>query len=470
MKQSKIISATILALSAVTQSIEVQGAENVLFIIVDDLRPELNCYGADYIVSPNIDKLAAESAQFMSAYSNIPVSGASRASLMTGLRPTRTQFVDVESLIERDAPNIPTIAKHFRDNGYTTISNSKVIHGAGDAAESWDEVWMPAYEDTTRRTWRDYLSPDNLSKERTRHGPEAFESMDVEDDAYYDGKTARKSIADLQRLKESGDPFFMAVGIVKPHLPFNAPKKYWDLYPEQSISLPESFYFDRSGFPSQVFHTWGELRYYRDIDDKADIGAELAKKLIRGYRACVSYADAQVGRILDELERLGLDENTTVVLIGDHGWSLGDHNQWCKHSNFSVANHTVMMVRLAGEKRGRKIETITEFVDLYPTICAAAGVEIPSHTEGENLVPSITDSKTTSKDYAVVKWKRGVTLIDPKYTYTEWYNDNDGSIANMLFDRANDPHELRNLANDPKYKIIVDQQSELLRTRRGKNY
>ena len=196
--------------------------KNVLFLIVDDMRTELNCYGAKYMKTPNMDALASQGVMFENAYCNVPVSGASRASLFSGLRPGQTRFWDVNAEIDREAPGTVTLPQYFKENGYVTISNSKVIHGKNDAKErSWSEVWMP---EGKSETWRDYLGNENLTVEKQRGGPEPFECLDVEDNAYFDGKTADKTIEDLRRLKESGQPFFLAAGILKPHLPFNAPK------------------------------------------------------------------------------------------------------------------------------------------------------------------------------------------------------------------------------------------------------
>ena len=230
--------------------------KNVLFIIVDDLRPELNCYGAKYMKTPNIDRLASQGVMFENAYCNIPVSGASRASLFSGLRPANNRYWDVQAEIDREAHGTVTLPQVFKENGYVTISNSKVIHGKNDAKErSWSELWMPRGKS---KTWRDYLGDENLAVEKQKGGPKAYECLDVKDNEYFDGKTVNKSIRDLKKLKETGQPFFLAVGILKPHLPFNAPKKYWDMYDFNDIDVPETFEFNRDGFPQQAFHTYND--------------------------------------------------------------------------------------------------------------------------------------------------------------------------------------------------------------------
>lgn len=447
---------------------ETRQKKNVLFLIMDDLRPELNCYGAHYMKTPNIDRLARQGVMFENAYCNIPVSGASRASIFSGLRPAVNRFWDVNSVIDIEAPGTVTLPQHFRENGYTTFSDSKVIHGADDARErSWDEVWKPKLKSST---WRDYLGDENLSVERLKGGPAAYECLDVADNEYSDGKTADKAIADLRRLKDAGKPFFLAVGILKPHLPFNAPKKYWDMYDRSKIALPETFDFDRTGFPDKAFHNYNEIRYYRDIPAKSDIPAEEAINLIHGYRACVSYADAQVGRILDEVDRLGLDKNTIVVLVGDHGWSLGDHGQWCKHSNFNIVDNAPLIIRVPGNRKKGAEPKVVEFVDLYPTLCDLAGLSTPSHTEGTSMKRLLTGKDNDWKNCAIVKWHNGVTYFDRNFGYTEW-TDRQGNITDrMLFAYRNDPLETVNLADDPTYADVVERLHNEIIARRGADF
>lgn len=442
--------------------------KNVLFLIVDDLRPELNCYGAKHMVTPAINKLASEGVMFENAYCNVPVSGASRASIFSGLRPGKTRYWDVNAEIDIEAPGTVTLPQYFRENGYVTISNSKVIHGKNDAASrSWDEHWMP---DSHSATWRDYLGEENLNVEKQKGGPAPYEALDVADNAYIDGKTVDKTIADLQKLQKNGKPFFMATGILKPHLPFNAPKKYWDLYNRNDINVPETFEFDRTGFPEAAFHNYNEIRYYNGIPAKADIPQEEALTLIHGYRAAVSYADAQVGKILDELKRLGLDKNTIVVLIGDHGWSLGDHNQWCKHSNFNIVTNAPLIVRTPGNKKKGPEAKVVEFVDIYPTLCEEAGLPIPEHTEGGSFSKLLRGKDAAWKDCAIVKWHKGISYFDRSHGYTEWRSPNGDLEDQMLFIYSNDPMETRNVAKDPKHAQLIGELQTKIETYRGKDY
>lgn len=442
--------------------------KNVLFIIVDDLRPELNCYGAKYMNTPNIDRLASQGVMFENAYCNIPVSGASRASLFSGLRPANNRFWDVQAEIDREAPGTVTLPQYFKENGYVTISNSKVIHGANDAKErSWTEYWKPRGKS---KTWRDYLGEENLSVEKKKGGPKAYECLDVKDNEYFDGKTVNKSIRDLKKLKESGKPFFLAVGILKPHLPFNAPKKYWDMYDFNDIDVPETFEFNRDGFPQQAFHAYNEIRYYNGVPAKADIPREEGRKLIHAYRACVSYADACVGKLMRALKELELDDNTVVVLLGDHGWSLGDHNQWCKHSNFNIVNNAPLIVKVPGNKKKGPESKVVEFVDVYPTLCDAVGLPIPAHTEGESMMKLIQGDDKNWKDCAISKWHSGVTYFDRNIGYTQWCDKQGNQQAEMLFLYRNDYQETKNVADDPANAEIIKEAKAKILKYRGKDF
>lgn len=442
--------------------------KNVLFIIVDDLRPELNCYGAKYMKTPNIDRLASQGVMFENAYCNIPVSGASRASLFSGLRPANNRYWDVQAEIDREAPGTVTLPQVFKENGYVTISNSKVIHGKNDAKErSWSELWMPRGKS---KTWRDYLGDENLAVEKQKGGPKAYECLDVKDNEYFDGKTVNKSIRDLKKLKETGQPFFLVVGILKPHLPFNAPKKYWDMYDFNDIDVPETFEFNRDGFPQQAFHSYNEIRYYNGVPAKADIPREEARKLIHGYRACVSYADACVGKLMSALKELELEDNTIVVLLGDHGWSLGDHNQWCKHSNFNIVNNAPLIVKVPGNKKKGPESKVVEFVDVYPTLCDAAGLQIPEHTEGESMMKLIKGEDKDWKNCAIVKWHSGVTYFDRNIGYTQWNDKQGKQQAEMLFLYRNDAAETKNVADDPANAEIIKEAKAKILKYRGKDF
>ena len=428
--------------------------KNVLFIMVDDLRPELSLYGQNRIISPNIDALGASGVTFNRAYCNVPVCGASRASLLTGVRPTANRFLTYHSRIKEDMPDVVNMAQYFKDRGYSTVSNNKITHIKNDI-DAWDDEWYPK-----SKNWRNYLSEENLILQASNKAGYAYENIDVPDAAYIDGQTALKSVEDLKQFKASGQPFFLAVGFVKPHLPFNAPKKYWDLYDPNSITLPENATFPKSA-PQRANHKWGELRAYIDIPKKGPVPDPIAKKLIHGYYASVSYVDAQIGVLIKGLTELGLRENTIIVLVGDHGWSLSDHGLWAKHSNFEVALQVPLIISDSSLPRAAHTNSIAELVDIYPTLCELTAGESPTHLQGSSLVSALEAPGTIFKDVALARWQKGETLIVDQLFYTEWQRK-DKVVSKMLYNHETDPNETNNLANDPAYLSTVKALSQQL--------
>ena len=442
---------------------------NILFIAVDDLRPELATFGAKHIHSPNIEKLASEGYIFNRTYCNIPVCGASRASILSGIRPGLHRFLWSGTELEEVYPGALSLPMHFKNNGYTTVSNGKVFHRKDDNIEAWDVLWRPNKRIPYRS--RDYFLENNLVLETDSTRGYPYECADVHDTTYNDGRIAEKTIMDLNKLKNDGNSFFLAVGFYKPHLPFSAPKKYWDMYDSTVISLPDN-YFQPASTPKNAFHEFHELRNYSGVPtnpEDGDVSDEMANKLIHGYYACVSYVDAQIGKVLNELKDLGLADNTIVVIWGDHGWNLGDHKLWCKHCNFKSSLQVPLLLKVPGKEGGKQINEITEYVDVYPSLCDLAGLSIPKQVDGESFIP-LMDGRKMEKDYAISKYGDGVTLIKENYFYTEFI-DNTGTLkAKMLFDSNNDPLEINNLAEDPVYKEEVEKLSEFLRANWGDDF
>ena len=434
---------------------------NILFIAVDDLRPELNFYGANHIKSPNLDKLAGESLVFNRAYCNVPVCGASRASLLTGMRPTRNRFITARTSKDIEVPNVSSLPFLLKQNGYKTISNGKIYHHNNDDAKAWDEIWQ------ADGLWS-YALPESQEIRRNTQRGLPFEAAEVHDSVYRDGKLALKVIKDLNKLKASNQPFFLTMGLMKPHLPFTAPQKYWDLYDREDIELPES-YVQPATTPKQAFHNYGELRNYENIPKKGDLPDDLAKELIHGYYACVSYIDAQIGLVLDELKRLELEDDTIVILWGDHGWNLGDHKLWCKHVTFETALRTPLIIKVPGKTKGEKTDAITEYIDIYPSLAELVGLEVPKTVEGKSFVPILNGEKS-EKNWAVSKFKDAVTLIKGDLFYTEWTDDKGVAYASMLFDHKTDPLELDNLAEKPENIELVNDLSVELREKWGKDF
>jgi arylsulfatase A-like enzyme len=394
------------------------------------------------------------------------VCGASRASLLTGIRPTRDRFVNYSTWAEMDYPEAVTLPEYFKQQGYFTISNGKIFHHLKDCRESWNEdPWRPDYDtSTTQRNWRNYLKKENIiiaGKNENKAGP-PFEKADVLDSAYYDGQIADKTISDLKRMNELDQPFFIATGFLKPHLPFNAPTKYWDLYKREDIDLADNP-FRSKGAPDVAFHNWGELRAYHGITSTGSLSEEMAKTLVHGYYACVSYTDAQIGRILRSLDDLELQDNTIVVLWGDHGWNLGEHGLWCKHCNFETSLHSPLILSVPSFKNGNKIQALTEFVDIYPSLCELTGLPIPTKLEGTSFVPLMKDPDRKWKSAAFSRFKNGESIKTDRYRYTE-YSDNQGKfIGRMLYDHQIDPGENINVSELPESDRLVQDLSTRLK-------
>ena len=426
---------------------------NILFIAVDDLRPELGCYDHKWIHSPNIDKLAADGFVFNRAYCQVPVCGASRASLLTGLRPTPERFLDYKTAVDTDTPGAMTLPEEFKKNGYHCISNGKVFHHNEDAAErSWNEPpWRPKMDNL------DFLNPESgtmIGGERNR-GP-VFESADVEDNEYPDGMIADKTIEDLKRMQKTGKPFFLACGFQKPHLPFYAPKKYWDIYDREEISVADNQYRPKNA--PKLLTASREIHYYhnRHIEYNSD---EWHRSLRHGYYACVSYVDAMVGRLMQTLDELGLRDNTIVILWGDHGWHLGEHNFWSKHNLMHLATSSPMIVAGPGVKPGQKSDRLIEFVDIYPSLCDMAGIKtINKGLQGTSFKPLLSDPQRPWKKAAFSKFGPAVGLITDRYNYAEFDNG-----EKMLYDLQNDTDENVNIAGSEEHQEIVRQLNRMLK-------
>ena len=428
---------------------------NVLFIIIDDLRPQLGCYGQNKMITPNIDRIASEGVIFSRSYCQFPACGASRASLFTGIRPTKDRFVNYYTYAEKDAPNAVTLGEHFRKSGYHTVANGKVFHHNDDSTQSWSE---PHYQPDGH--WRDYLLEENIKLEKDGSGP-AYECADVTDSAYKDGRTVDKSIEDLKRLSKTDKPFFLTVGIVKPHLPFNAPQKYWEMYPLEKIDLADNP-FRAKDAPDAAFHNWGELRGYDGIPKKGQMPDEKARKLIQGYYACTTYADAQIGRLLDTLEDLGIKDNTAVVLLGDHGWNLGEHTLWAKHCNFDTSLRTPLMFSVPGMQKNKTSDSLVEFIDVFPTLCDLAGLNKPDQLHGNSLVPILKNPEVKVKDAVFSRYHDGESVRTERYLYTEWLNEKGQRHSRMLYDHKTDPDENINIAEEPENTVIVSELSKRL--------
>ncbi len=430
------------------------GAErpNILFIAIDDLRPELGCYGAPQVKTPHIDKLAASGLRFELAYCQVPICMGSRASLMTGMLPTSKRFVG-DCRMDVDAPTAATLPEVFRKAGYTTLSNGKIYHNQEDAADrSWSEVpWM------TRDNMRSHDPETTRRLSKSKQRGRIYELPDVADDAYPDGETAQKTIKDLQRLKQEGKPFFLACGFIKPHMPFYAPKKYWDLYPRYAIQLAPNRQRPAKA-PDQLVGS-SEFRSYHlaDMDPNSD---EFHRTMRHGYLACTSYTDKLTGDVLAELDRLGLAENTIVVLWGDHGWHLGEHNFWGKHNTMHLAIRVPLIVRVPGKKPGVS-SSLVETTDLFPSLCALAGIATPATVQGRDFTALLDDPNKKFHEAAYSRFLNADAVITDQFSYTSY----DNGKSQMLYDLSKDPQENKNIADDPNHAETVATMKKLLKKR-----
>lgn len=448
------------------------GRSNVLFIAVDDLRPALGCYGDELAVSPNIDKLAARGTVFTRAYCQQAVCSPSRNGVLTGRRPDTIKIYDLPTNFRTTLPDVVTLPQRFKQNGYHAEGMGKIFHvtnGNHDDAASWSvPSWNPA---PRARPAQPAPQPpaDRAAQKRAKGRP--FAARDVPDNGLPDGKIADHAIERLAALKDGGKPFFLAVGFHKPHLPFIAPKKYWDMHDPAKLPVGQPAGLPKDA-PAYVGNNSGELRQYATVPDRGPIPEEMARKLVHGYYACVSYTDAQVGRVLDELDRLGLRDNTIVVLFGDHGFQLGDHGLFCKHTNFERAVRSTLMVAAPAQRApGSRSDGFVEFVDMYPALCELAGLTPPAGLEGTSFVPLLNDPKTPWKRAAFSQWPKripgagegmGHSIRTARYRLTEWTAPG-GYSALELYDYETDPHEAVNLAKSPEHQRVVEGMTGMLR-------
>ncbi len=445
---------------------------NVLFIAVDDLRPEINASGSKLIKTPNLDRIAARGTTFDRAYCQQAVCSPSRSSLMTGRRPDATRVWDLETHFRTALPDAVTVAQHFKNHGYHTMSMGKIFHGGFDDPMSWSvpSQYPKSPQYASEAALKMQGDPANIDKKGRARGP-AVEDADVSDDTYADGKIARLAVKTLGELKQNTKPFFLAVGMAKPHLPFVAPKKYWDLYDPKEIYVP-AFQKLPAGAPGFVGHNNSELRSYGDIPNSGDIGEDLARRLRHGYYAATSYMDAQVGLVLDALEKEGLAENTVIVLWGDHGWQLGEHGLWHKHTNFEVSARAPLLISMPGQKAaGRKSASLAEFIDIYPTLADLCGLPKPKEVDGVSLKPVLDDASASVRPVAISQYPRqdagkslmGYSIRDERWRLTLWRDRKDNTIhATELYDEANDPHETVNVAAKAEHAEVIARLTKFL--------
>jgi iduronate 2-sulfatase len=456
-----------------SQTPAVSARTNVLLICVDDLKPVLGCYGDNTVKSPNIDRLAARGMRFDRAYCNQAVCAPSRNALLTGSRSTTLGIYDLATNFREAVPNAVTLPQLFKQNGYRTEAIGKIFHvghGNHEDPASWSvphwQARVVAYAKPksggTNSLTREEALFSNVTGRRVAEMPRGapYENLDVPDDAYPDGQIANEAIRRLQAAKQKPEPFLLAVGFVKPHLPFCAPKKYWDLYNRDAFKLAERR-TPPEGAPPYAPQFGGELRQYEGIPDSGPVPEDQQRTLIHGYHAAISYMDAQLGRVLAELDRLGLAENTIIVLWGDHGWHLGDHGIWCKHTNYEEATRIPLLITAPGVTKPKtSTRSLVESVDIYLTLAELAGLSVgrvPQQLDGWSFAATLRDPSVPTKEEIFHSYPRsprgkgeviGRAVRTERYRLVEWKKP--GAPADSadleLYDYETDPLETKNLA------------------------
>ena len=441
---------------------------NVLFIAVDDLRPQLGCYGDKIVKSPNLDKLASRGLIFTRCYCQQALCSPSRTSLLTGLRPDTTGIVTIGPHFRDSMPNVVTLPQYFMQQGYVTRAIGKVYHDGLDDKASWsaphENTKAPGYSPTGQARLKERLADakkagiDVTDRTKAPFGP-AYEAPDCADNELRDGANADRALEILREIKDK--PFFFAVGFSKPHIPYVAPKRYWDLYDPQQITFPDN-QFPPKDAPKWAIQGLGELRRYDATPQNDPLPDEWKRRLIHGYMACISYIDAQIGRILAELDRLGLRDKTVVIAWGDNGYQLGQHGMWSsKHTNFETSALVPMIVSLPDQKTaGQKINALVEFIDIYPSLVEICGLPKKDGLEGSSFAPLLETPDRPWKKAAFSQYPRGGynghTIRTDRWRLVEWRRTKGKEpTVYELYDHQNDPEENINLAADPKFADTV---------------
>ena len=445
---------------------------NVLIFYVDDLRAELGCYGSKTAITPNIDKLASEGVMFNKAYVQQAICAPSRMSTLTGLRPETLGIYSIFTPLRKVHKDVVSMPQLFKNNGYKTVSIGKVYHHGTDDKKQWTNYFSK--EPNT------YIKPENIAllerlkaEGKPQKGP-AFEDANVDDEAYKDGRAARYAIETLNKIKE--DKFLMFVGLSKPHLPFNAPKKYWDLYDRNKFKVPSRE--KPEGMYRLALTKWGELKGYHGIPKTGDLDDDLTRTLMHGYHASISYIDAQVGKVMETLEELDLRKNTMVIFMSDHGYKIGEYGAWCKHSNLEIDVRVPLIVsretNYKKRKTGKTSDALIENVDILPTLVDVCQLIGPK-SDGKSILPIINKPNTKGDKIATSVYARGkkimgVTATDGKWRYTEWRNSiTQDVLAAELYAHKNSLLAIENLSGNSKYSKVETRMKTLLETQFPRN-
>lgn len=446
---------------------------NILFIVVDDMLPVLGCYGNTTVHSPNIDALAENGVTFFNAYCQVAISNPSRASLMTGLRPDNIKVWTLKPHFREEKPDAITLPQYYKEYGYATREIGKIYHDLAYHKDPQSWSGSSRYNVTQNGKGNKYNLPENCFPNRSKAA--SVEYANVPDTAYIDGKVCEAAI---EVLREIGDStFFLAVGFRRPHLPFTAPKKYWDLYDRNDFQNALKDATKPVNSPEIAYHNSNELRGYEDINDQGEIPVEKQLELLHGYFASLSYIDAQIGKLITELKRLGYYNNTIIVLYSDHGFHLGDFGLWGKTTNFEASTRVPLIFSGPGIERGITSTSIVELIDIYPTLIELTHADSKPELDGITLAPILTGENTSAKDFALSQivrpyadavnsktpQKMGYSLRTPEYRYIEWRNVEDMSVFEReLYEMKDNFVEKQNVASQPEYEDIINRLSVVI--------
>ncbi|WP_345163328.1 sulfatase [Algibacter aquimarinus] len=439
---------------------------NVLVFYVDDLRAELGCYGSETAITPNIDKLASDGVMFNKAYTQQAICAPSRMSTLTGLRPETLGVYSIFTPLRKVHKDVVSMPQLFNENGYKTVSIGKVYHHSSDDKKEWSVYY--GKEANTYNDPKNIAIIEQLKKEGKNPKGPAFDSADVSDEAYKDGRAAKYAIETLEKLKD--DKFLMFVGLSKPHLPFNAPKKYWDLYDKSKFKIPSRK--KPEGVYRLSLTKWGELKGYHGIPKEGDLDDDLTRDLIHGYHASVSYIDAQIGKVMQTLEDLDLRKNTMIVFMSDHGYKIGEYGAWCKHSNMEIDTRVPLIIsretNYKKRKAGKTSDALVENVDIFSTLVDVCDLKFAPVSDGKSLIPVIDNPQQKWDEAAYSVYARGkkimgVTTTDGNWRYTEWRNSNTHEILGAeLYEHKNSLLSYENVSGKGNYKSVEQRMKKLL--------
>ncbi len=454
---------------------------NILFISIDDLNTTLGYYGNTQIKTPQIDKLASQGTAFINNHCQQALCGPSRASILSGLRPDNGKIWELFTQVRDANPAMVSLPEYLRKFGYETAGSGKVYDGSTVDAKRDSLSWSIPFVKPKGTRWLEHTEIERFAGVEKGIKNVPFEAPDRPESEFLDAKIVDEGLKLLDTMVKGGKPFFLAIGIKKPHLPFVAPKTYWDLYNRDSIQIAKVQEFPKS-IPSYHFQPSWELRSgYAPIPKKDPLPVEMQKELKHGYYACVSHADNQVGRLLNALDNLGIRENTIVVLWSDHGYHLGDHLMWNKFTNLEQSTATPLLISAPGYPLNNRTNSPTELVDVFPTLCDLVGIEIPKKIDGESLIPVLKDGKEKVKNFAMTQYHRttkdgvkleGYSLRTVRYRYTEWvtemFKNGEGKYntknvyASEFYDYESDPLERKNLITESNYKNEIEKHKKFM--------